>query len=53
MVAAPMLFTTAMASSTTKMTTSRDAIVESVSLSAEVESYQRAADIYKTMPPKL
>lgn len=53
MVAAPMLFTTATASSTTKMTTSRDAIVECVLLSVEEGSYERAADISETMPPKL
>lgn len=53
MVAAPMLFTTATASSTTKMTTSRDAIVECVLLGVVGESYERAADISRTMPPKL
>lgn len=53
MVAAPMLFTTATASSTTKMTTSRDAIVEHVLLGVEEESYGRAADVSRTMLPKL
>lgn len=53
MVAAPMLFTTATASSTTKMTTRRDAIVECVLLSVEEGSYETRADISRTMPPKL
>lgn len=53
MVAAPMLFTTATASSTTKMTTSRDAIVECDLISVEGESYGKEANVFRTMLPKL
>lgn len=41
MVAAPMLFTTATASSTTKMTTRRDAIVECKVLDVEEKTIKR------------
>lgn len=53
MVAAPMLFTTATASSTANMTTRRDAIVECGLLSVEGQSYEKAANVIGTMLPKL
>lgn len=53
MVAAPMLFTTATASSTAKMTTRRDAIVDCELLSVESESYEKAANVSRTLPPKV
>lgn len=53
MVAAPMLFTTATASSTTKMTTSRDAIVKCDLISVEGETYEKEDNVFRTMLPKL